>query len=199
MEKPLSDCLTERHLLLFGSIVQWFARYEVLMQDVMAAVAGANSTAVMFLTRGLNFNGKRRALLDLLRHRIVPLDQFDRINSYLLVPNTFFTLRDDIAHSTWISSTPSNWIQPNWILRMPPGVRPLRSDLCASAENFVELEQDKVAYSLEDLNETVQTLAANYESFKGYLREIRLIGKIPGPIQQPEGGLRPALRDIHRP
>jgi hypothetical protein len=140
MEKPFSDCLTDRHLSLFGSIVQWFARYEVLMQDVMAALAGADSTTVMFLTRGLNFNGKRRALLDLLRHRSIPLDQFDRIDRHLVVPDTFSSLREDIAHSTWILSAPSSWIQPNWILRMPAGVKPLRSDPCALGQNFVELE-----------------------------------------------------------
>jgi hypothetical protein len=178
MEKPLSDCLTERHLSLFGSIVQWFARYEALMQNVMAAVVGADVAAVMFLTRGLTFNGKRRALLDLLRHRAIPLDQFDRINRHLVVPDTFSSLREDIAHSTWISSTPSSWIQPNWVLLEPPGVKPLRSDPCALGQNYVELDQDKLAYSLERLDETVQTLAANYESFEDYLREIGFIGKI---------------------
>jgi hypothetical protein len=185
MEKLLSDCLTERHLSLFGSIVQWFARYEVLMQDVMAAAAGADPAAVMFMTRGLNFNGKRRALLDLLRHRAIPLDQFDRINHHLVVPDTFSSLRDDIAHSTWLSATRSSWVQPNWILRMPPQVKPLRGDPCALGQNFVELEQDKVAYSLKNLDETAQTLAANYASFVDYLREIGLIGRIPTPIPQP--------------
>jgi hypothetical protein len=178
MEKPLLDCLTERHLSLFGSIVQWFARYEALMQAVMAAVVGADFAAVMFLTRGLDFNGKRRALLDLLRHRAIPLDQFDRINRHLVVPHTFSALREDIAHSTWTSTTPSSWIQPNWVLLEPPGVKPLRSDPRALGQNFAELDQDKSAYSLERLDETVQTLAANYETFADYLREIGLMGKI---------------------
>jgi hypothetical protein len=155
------------------------------MQDVMAALADADFTAVMFLTRGLNFNGKRRVLLDLLHHRTIPVDQFDRIDRHLVVPDTFPSLREDIAHSTWILSTPSSWIQPNWILRMPAGIKPLRSNPCALGQNFVELERGKVSYGLEDLNETVQTLATNYESFAAYLCEIGLIGKIPRPIQQP--------------
>jgi hypothetical protein len=67
------DCLTEQHLLLFGAIIQWFARHELLMQDIMATVAGSDTAAIMLLTRGLDFEGKRQALLDLLRHRAVPL------------------------------------------------------------------------------------------------------------------------------
>ena len=120
MEKADLGCLTERHLQLFGAIIQWFARYEWLMQEVMATVAGSNSGSVMLLTRGLDFSGKRQALFDLLRHRTVPLDRYDRINGYLMVPHTLTPLRDDIAHSTWIPGPSSNSIQPDWILRLPP-------------------------------------------------------------------------------
>jgi hypothetical protein len=60
MEKPLSDCLTERHLSPVGSIVQWFARYEALMQAVMAAGAGADFAAVMLLTGGRQVAGIAR-------------------------------------------------------------------------------------------------------------------------------------------
>jgi hypothetical protein len=178
MEKLPSNCLTERHLLLFGIIVQWFAHYEVLMQEIMATLAGSDFGSVMLLTHGLDFNGKRRALADLMRHRMVPLDRFDRVNEYLMVPATFLPLRNDIAHSAWIPSTPSTWIQPNWILRLPPGVKPLRNDPGALGKGFVELESDKAAYSLDELSETVETLAANYESFANYLREVALCGEI---------------------
>ena len=68
------DYLKDRHLLLFGKIVQWFARYELLMQQVMATVTGSDSASVMLLTRGLDFSGKRRALFDLLRHRTDRID-----------------------------------------------------------------------------------------------------------------------------
>ena len=171
MEKADLGCLTERHLQLFGAIIQWFARYEWLMQEVMATVAGSDSGSVMLLTRGLDFSGKRQALFDLLRHRTVPLDRYDRINGYLMVPHTLTPLRDDIAHSTWIPTPSSNSIQPDWILRLPPSIRPLRG------EGLVEHEQDKVTYSLEELSETVDTLAANYDAFFDYLQEIGLVPK----------------------
>ncbi len=77
MKEKLSDFLTKQHLLLFGIIIRWFARYELLMQEIMARVAGADCAAVMLLTRSLDFNAKRHALFHLLRHRTVPLDRFD--------------------------------------------------------------------------------------------------------------------------
>ena len=171
MKKADLGCLTERHLLLFGTIIQWFARYEWLMQEVMATVAGSDSGSIMLLTRGLDFSGKRQALFDLLRHRGVPLDRYDRINAYLMVPHTFTPLRDDIAHSVWMPGPSSNSIQPDWILRLPPSIRPLRG------KGLIEREEDKVTYSLEELGETVDTLAANYEAFFGYLQEIGLVPK----------------------
>jgi hypothetical protein len=56
-------CLTERHLLLFGTIIQWFARYDFLMQEIMAMVIGADSGSVMLLTRDLDFSGKTAGLI----------------------------------------------------------------------------------------------------------------------------------------
>jgi hypothetical protein len=93
MKEMSLDCLTERHLLLFGIIIQWFARYELLIQDVMATVVGSDLAAVILLTRDLDFSGKRRALLELLRHWTIPLNQFDRISAYLMVPHTLTPLR----------------------------------------------------------------------------------------------------------
>jgi len=111
------NCLTERHLLLFGTIIQWFARYELLIQEIMAASAGCDSGSIIVLTRDLDFRGKRRALLGLLRHHNIPLDQYDRINAYLMVPYTLAPLRDNIAHSAWAAGPASSWIQPDWVRR----------------------------------------------------------------------------------
>ncbi len=164
-------CLSDRHLLLFGKIIQWFARYELLMQEIMAIVAGSDSGSVMLLTRGLDFTGKRLALFELLRHRTVPVDQYDRINHYLMIPHTLTPLRDDIAHSTWIAGPSSNWVQPDWILRLPPSIKPLHGT------GFIEREDDKTAYSLADLEEATETLASNYQDFREYLQEIGLASR----------------------
>jgi hypothetical protein len=175
MKQMKLGCLSEQHLLLFGAIIQWFARYELLVQEIMATVAGADPASVMFLTRHLDFSGKRLALLELLRHWTTPLDQFDRVGEYLMVPHTFVPLWNDITHSLWTPGPSSSWIQPDWILRPPARVKALHDDPTAPSEHFVERDQDKVAYSLDDLNEVVETLAANYERFSDYLREVGLI------------------------
>jgi len=169
MENAGLDCLTERHLLLFGTIIQWFARYELLMQDVMATVAGCDSASVMLLTRSLDFSRKRQALLDLLRHRSIPLDRYDRINEHLMVPHALTPLRNDIAHSAWVPGPAANSIQPDWILDLPPSVTPLRG------EEFIERAEDQIAYSLEDFSEVVESLVANYERLSDYLREVGLV------------------------
>jgi hypothetical protein len=169
------DCLTERHLLLFGTIIQWFARYERLMLEISATVAGSDYAAVMLLTRGLDFEGKRKALLDLLRHRSVPLDQYDRVCSYLKIPHGLMRLRNDITHSTWMSVRYSNWIQPDWILQPPRRVKARRNDSAVSGGDSVEDEDDKIGYAIEDLEEIARTLSANHANFLDYLHDVRLV------------------------
>lgn len=173
------DGLTERHLLLFGTIIQWFARYERLMLEVAATVAGSDYASMMLLTSGLDFEGKRQALLHLLQHKTVPLDQYDHVRVYLGVPQALTRLRNDIAHATWMSVPYSNWIQPEWILRPPPRVKPLRNNPGASRDDFVEGEDDKIGYTIDDLDEVIRNLSVNHENFTNYLKEIRLIQALP--------------------
>ena len=171
------DCLTEHHLLLFGTIIHWFARYERLVLEISARVAGSDYAAVMLLTRGLDFEGKRQAVLDLLRHRAVPLDQYDRICAYLDVPHCLTRLRNDIAHSTWISARYSNWIQPDWLLQPPQRIEVWHQGSAAAGGEFVE--DAKIGYTIDDLDEIARTLSANHASFTNYLREVRLVPSLP--------------------
>jgi len=175
MNTAIFGSLTDQHLLQFGKIIQLFARYELLMQQVMATVSGADPAAILLLTRGLDFSAKRTALLDLLYHGTIPLDQYDRINAFLMVPHTLTPLRNDIAHAGWISDTFSSWIQPDWILQLPPSVRPLRDASGSSGAHFIEREQDKTAYTLDGLDQIVESLATNCQDLSGYLCEIGLI------------------------
>ena len=174
MKNATLDCLTPRHLQLFGTIVQWFARYELLMQDVMAAVAGSDSAAIMLLTRRLDFAAKRQVLLDLLRHRPVPMDQFDRIRGHLVIPHNLTPLRNNIAHSAWKPGLSATGVQPNWILRIPPSVKPSWGDSAASGI-YVEDDEDRIEYTLDDLAQIVESLAGNYALFLAYLREVDLL------------------------
>ncbi len=113
-------------------------------------------------------------MLDLLRHRPVPLDQFDRIRGYLVIPDNLTPLRNDIAHSAWKPGLAPTGIQPNWILRVPPSVKPSRGDP-ASPESYVEDNEDRIEYTLDDLSQIVESLAENYVLFQAYLREVGLV------------------------
>ncbi|MGD0850376.1 hypothetical protein [Bradyrhizobium sp.] len=172
-----SDCITERHLLLFGTIVHWFARYEVLMQRIMATVTGSHLADVMLLTKTLTPDQKRIALLDLLRHRAIPLDRFDAVYKYLTIPETFSLLLSDIEHSVWVAGKSSHSIQPDWILRPRPTIKPLHSGEDGRSEGFLEDYEDKVEYSLEQLRETAATLSENYQGFAAYCRSVGLLAE----------------------
>jgi hypothetical protein len=175
MNRITLGCLSEQHLLLFGAIIQWFARYELLIQELMATVLGAEPASVMLLTRNLDFSDKRLALLDLLRHWHLRLDRFERISEYLMIPHNLMPLWKDIIHSVWMSGVSSSWIQPDWILRPAARVKPLHDDPAALSAKFVERDQDKVAYTLDDLNQIVQALAANHERFSEYFHDVGLV------------------------
>jgi hypothetical protein len=169
-----SSCLGDAHLLLFGRVVQIYARYELLMQRLMANVAGCTPAAVMILTRGLDFSAKRGAVLDLLRHSKIPLDQFDHINKLLVVPQTLAQLRHDVAHCIWIKGAAPDSIQPDWILKPAPSVRPLHQTTEASLP--VETESDRVTYSLDELEAACGNLENSLRALADYLQEIGLAG-----------------------
>jgi|HubBroStandDraft_1064217.scaffolds.fasta_scaffold26576_2 hypothetical protein len=175
MNRAILGSLTERHLMLFGTIIQLFARYELLIQEIMTTVSGANPAAIMLLTRGLDFREKRRALLDLLFHWTVPVDQYDRIGAFLLVPEELTPLHNDIAHAAWVSDKASSWIQPDWILRAPASIKPLRDDPRSGGARFIERNDDKATYTLQGLEDIVNSLATSYELFTEYLQGVKLI------------------------
>jgi len=183
MNKAILGSLSERHLMLFGTIVQLFAQYELLMQEVMTKVSGADPAAILLLTRRLDFGEKRRALLDLLYHWTVPVDQYDRIGAFLLVPENLAQLRHDIAHAAWIADQSSSWIQPDWILRIPPSIKPMRDDPRTGGERFIERTDDKTTYTLQGLEDIVNSLASSYELLVEYLQQVDLIRKGPRPAQ----------------
>ncbi|GEM_PF-1088435 len=175
MPEPLNGCLTGQHLRLFGSIVHWFARHEILIEDVMSAVSGASRADVMLLTRRLDFNAKREALLDLLRHHHTPIDKFDRICAYLLVPHTQMPLRRDIVHSTWRQGRHLEYIQPNWILNLPTTIRPVSDDLDEPSERQMPRDDRELTYSIKDLEDIEGILAENHRAMSELLGQAGLL------------------------
>ncbi len=163
MDEP--SILTDHHLMLFGSIAQWFAQYELTMQRAIAGMLRIEVSSAVLLTRELDFTQKRATLLDLVKERALPDDSWERIFAYLAIPTTRALLRDQIMHSTWRKSPEPTSIQPNWILRLPPGIEPTyRSPI-----------SDDSSYSVDLLGEIVRDLAENHERFVTYLVEEGLI------------------------
>jgi hypothetical protein len=170
-----TECLTEHHLVLFGSIVQWFARYEWLIERLMARVAGSDTASICTLTSGRDFTAKRAVLCELLRHRGVAFDHVDRINAFLTVTRTYTPLLNDILHSIWLPGKPAKSIQPEWILRTPRSIRPLHAGEDTPPGEFVEGGDDRVSYTLDDLQHIAKTLAGNHEQFAAYLQTADLL------------------------
>jgi hypothetical protein len=174
MSNGTPDCIDDQHLLFFGRVIHCFARHEALMQEIIAAVSGADVASIKLLTRSLSFTEKRDALFNLLRHRAAPLDQIDQIQDYLLVLKTFTPLRDDIAHSVWIEGKPSNLIWPDWLTAGPlTAIKPMH-DIGRSERDFIEDDADKVTYTLDELKADVETLEKNYVRFREYAAGIGL-------------------------
>lgn len=168
--------VSEKHLLLFGTIVQNFAAHELLMARVMAHALGTEVPAVLLLTRTLSIEEKRKALLDLLRHVQAPLDQYDCVNSFLSYLLPFIRLRYDIVHSSWRSAPEPATIQPAWILNPPARISPVHAAAGSLPGDFVEDEEEKLAYSLAELTEIAAALDANLTKFAAYLAETGLAG-----------------------
>jgi hypothetical protein len=175
MSQKTMGCLTDQHLIHFGTIIQCFVRHEVLMQEIMAAVSGADVTSIKLLTSGLSFTEKREALLNLLRHRAVPLNQFEHIRNYLQMPRTYTTLRNDIAHSTWAEGAPQNSVSPIWLTHGPmKAVKPVH-DIGKGTKEYIEDYEDKTTYTLDDLREIGENLALNYVGFREYIAKVDLM------------------------
>jgi len=175
MNTATSGSLTERHLTLFGAIVHSYARYELLMQRIMARAIGADGSAVILLTRTMTFTQKRDALLALLRHRRVPLDQVDAIRDCLKLPSRMRTLCDDIRHSDWTAGASKDSIQPAWIFNRPTTIKALHRTPDTNSADFMEDDDDRTEYTLDELAVIAENLAENYAAFHDFVSETHLI------------------------
>jgi hypothetical protein len=179
MSQATREHVIDQHLVLFGRIVQIYARYEVLIQEIMAAVSGADVTSIRLLTSGLNFTERQDALFNLLSHRAVPIDQIDQVRNYLQMPRTYTPLRNDITHSTWTEGPSQTTIRPLWLSHGPLSALKPVHDVGHGSREFIETYDDQVTYTLDDLREIGENLAVNYAGFRDYLTKVGLITSHP--------------------
>jgi hypothetical protein len=186
MSAAASGSLTERHLTLFGAIVHGYARYELLMQRIMARAIGADGSAVILQTKTMTFIQKREALLALPRHRRVPRDQVDAIRDCLKLPSKMRTLRDDIKHSDWTAGESKDSVLPAWIFNRPTTIKALHRTPDTNSVDFMEDDDDRTEYTLDELAVIVENLAKNYAAFHDFVSETYLIeGGEDGAVQGP--------------
>ena len=174
MSDTVQNNLTEPYLLFFGTIIHWFARYETLIDSILAAISGADATAIKLLTSDLNTTQKRKTLLRLLRHRAIAADRIDQILRYLEVLHTYTQLHYDIVHSIWIEGEPANTIWPSWLKAGPRTAIKAKHDLGAGQKAFFEEEGEKITYTAEELKEIIGILESNFFAFEKYIDEIGL-------------------------
>jgi hypothetical protein len=92
---------------------------------------------------------------------------------------TFVPLLNDILHSAWIAGGSPHSIQPDWILCLPSTIKAMHADVDTPPGSFIENDQDRTHYSVDDLADIAEDLAMNHEPFSGYLREVGLIPTRP--------------------
>jgi hypothetical protein len=176
MSYPKSMDIDRRHFLLFGAILQTFAAHELLIARIAAHILGTEIEPIIILMRSLSFEEKCKALLDLLRHRGVPLDRYDRVNTFLTFLLTFVRLRRELIHSVWSEAPSPTALQPDWILHPVPRIAPLNAAPNTAPGYFVEKDYETLTYSLGELNQIAKELDANLASFSGYVADVDLIG-----------------------
>lgn len=67
--------------------------------------------------------------------------------------------------------TPPDFIQPNWLLRIPKSVKPMHAGTEVNDGTFEERAEDKMNYSINDLAYIVDNLATHHGRFFDYLKE----------------------------
>jgi hypothetical protein len=180
MSNAKSSCLTERHLILFGTISQAFLRHEKLMQEIMATIMGSDIDSVMILTDSLTFDEKRDALVALLLDWRVPVDQINMIRAYFLCLEPLDAVRGDIERSAWTAGPTSGSIVRGSVRR-----RSLENTM-AEEQWLKDFEQtghmESRGYDLESLGEIAETLDIDLQAFEAYVCKV---GLISGPDDKP--------------
>jgi hypothetical protein len=175
MHNTIPTCLEQAHVERFGTIVQWYARHELLMQEIIASVTGSDLGSIILLTQHHDVATQMEAVRDLLQRHAVPLNQVDQILAYLTLLGTFAPLHHDILHASWVRGHLPDSIQPDWILRRPPVIEAVREDMHLPRRSFLGRETGEHSFCLEDLDSIARQLATNHAGLSRYLGEIGLV------------------------
>jgi hypothetical protein len=145
------------HMQGFGTIIQWFARHETLLAFIAAGLLKTKVAPTLFLMAGLGYQGKRDAVLSLLKHAALRQDQKEKVESFLSELHGFSKLRNNAAHSTWVEGKRPNAIKPMLVVARGGSGRVI---------GIGDNEQD---FTPEELLQTADKIALLYNRFRDYL------------------------------
>ncbi len=155
-----------QHLMAFGAIIQWFARYEFLMQAAMAGILGADLGSVVVVTAGLSYNGKRDALLSLTNLTDLAPEKGRQIKAHLDSMHKHSALRNAIAHSIWVPGSRDN------------AVKPMRIITKGGVGKTIGHDEGETDHTPEELLQAVSEIAVLYREFADYLISARIVPDI---------------------
>ena len=156
----------------FGAIIQWFACHELLMQMTMAGIMKSDLNAVLALTSGHGYAGKRDAFQSLLRVAHVPPEiDIEKLRGFVGEIHKHSSLRNKIAHCTWTPGTRPNSIKPTEMM-----VRGGKAE-------FVGVDDDDTDYTEAELIQIANELTQLHHRFHAYLDETGLLAAIAEKIE----------------
>jgi hypothetical protein len=159
------DPLGDAHYLVFGRIVQQFARFERLVEIVINAALGGRMFGLTALTiSGLAYNAKCEALESLLRLVTFADNQNSEILGHITSFNAYSPLRNFIAHRSWIPGTREG------------SIKPLSVSARGGKAKVVGVHDEERDYTLDELFEIAGDLARIHDAFQAFLLRV---GAIP--------------------
>jgi hypothetical protein len=158
-----SPVLRDEHFRAFGAIVHLFARHETLMVGVMSKLMNADIAEFHMIAAELPYRGKRDALLAMIKSKLLPPEQIERITWFLGELHKRNGLRNAIAHSAWKHGARDN------------AVKPLSLSVRGEKVTIKGTDEDELDYTDQELVNIAIDLDTNYNRFRDYLFSIDLL------------------------
>ena len=157
--------LGERHHLIFGTIVQHFARFERLVEVAIARILGAQFPLVAIVVSGLGYSAKCEALTSLLGVVSGPAECADAITSALAEFKKYVPLRNAIAHHPWKEGT------------RPQTIKHLSVSSRGGKAIWRGMEDDDRDYTIDELIDIADRLLETHDKLVAYFVETGLMEK----------------------
>jgi hypothetical protein len=157
--------LQDEHFRAFGAIMHTFARHESLMVGVISVLMNADIPFVSMITAELPYRGKVDTLKAMMKVKLLPAAQIEKINGYLGELKKWNALRNAIAHSTWKEGD------------RPGSVKPFGLSVRGGDATFTGLEEEERDYTAEELINIANQLINLRDRFRRYLKSVDLLPK----------------------